>query len=211
MTLKEALVRFRALAKDPKYDKDQAIYYINLGWQETALRTGVLRGCVHCPITSLTYEYELDSTLCKDMIRPTKVSVADVGELDICGQDELLQNDTDAKKDTGTPLRCALLNKEGRRVIILNPTPTENKPADTTDGYDTLTDGLWVWFIKNNPYVYNENSSPELPDEWAEIGLFYAVYMANNDNNKLLLYEKLLNDRRRNLISNEIVIRKSVY
>lgn len=206
MTLSHAITRFKHLIGNLSFNTDIAIDLINTGWEETAIRTGILRECTHTPLIANQYEYELDPS---DIIRLVRVEISTIGEMKILHSDDLIKNDTDMLATTGTPQYCALMQKQNHKILLLSPTPDTAIPTDISEGYDKNTDGIWVWYCKNNPYITDLTLSPELPDEYATIGLHYAEWLATGNPNRLNEFDKLISERNAFITPNRIIKREA--
>jgi hypothetical protein len=181
MNLGDAVTTLRSIVDNLGLNRDLCVQFLNKGLVETSIRIPILRKCIHTDLVANTYLYTHELT---DYIRLAKVDIMGVGKLKIVDPDFMAQNSTDAGENTGTPEYVTVEIRDGSRVIRLSPTPAESK-----------TDGLWIWYIKSNPFIDNDADEPELPEEFRFPGVMYAAWLFTKNPDFYGEFEKLIRVR----------------
>lgn len=181
MNLGDAITTVRYMCGNLSLDRDVCVQFLNKGWVETSIRIPILRKCIHVNLVSGTYLYahQLD-----DYLRLVKVEIQGVGELKIVDPEKIAMNSTDTATYAGTPEYATVEIRDGDRVIRLSPAPSESK-----------TDGLWIWYVKSNPFIDGDDDEPELPEEFRFPAVMYAAWLFTKNPEFYVEFEKLIRVR----------------
>lgn len=190
MRLDIAVTRVWNLVKNIKgseFNKEEIIEGLNFGWEETAVRTQVLKKCMPCSITANQAMYRFPVT---DYVIYEKIKIAKSGEsyeLNITPANTLERTAVEDVDNTGNPQYATITNREGIFYVKLDPTPITSITYDPDNGLD---EGLWFWYIKNHVAIHNDSDEPELPESHQVAGIFYSAFMVSGAEKFLTLFER---------------------